>query len=51
VKTWGQTPYLFDKIPQNAELDFIDKETPVKISKKNNIYRVKVEHVFEPLKK
>lgn len=46
-------PEIIDTIPNNAELDFIDKEMPVKVKgrgKKRKITRYKVERVFEPVK-
>lgn len=46
-------PAIIDTIPDNAELDFIDKDMPVKAKErggKRNIARYKVERVFEPVK-
>lgn len=46
-------PEIIDTIPDNAELDFIDKEMPVKVKgrgEKRKIARYKVERVFEPVK-
>lgn len=46
-------PEIIDTIPDNAELDFIDKDMPVKVKGrggKRNIARYKVERIFEPMK-
>jgi hypothetical protein len=46
-------PEMIDTIPDGAELDFIDKDMPVKDKgdiKRNKVARYKVEHVFEPIK-
>lgn len=46
-------PELIDTIPDGAELDFIDKDVPLKIKaqlKKKKITRYKVQHTFEPVK-
>ncbi len=46
-------PEIIDTIPDNAELNFIDKEMPVKVKGrggKRKIARYKVERVFEPVK-
>jgi hypothetical protein len=46
-------PEIIETIPDDAELDFIDKDMPVKDKgdiKRNNVARYKVEHVFEPIK-
>jgi hypothetical protein len=46
-------PEIIDTIPDGAELDFIDKDMPVKDKgdiKRNKVARYKVEHVFEPIK-
>ncbi|MBI4684544.1 MAG: hypothetical protein HY755_05040 [Nitrospirae bacterium] len=40
-------------IPDCAELDFVDKDMPIKVRggiKREKIARYKVEHVFEPIK-
>ncbi len=47
-------PTLIDFIPNQAELDFIDKDFPIKLGKntaKKKIIRYRVEHVFLPIKK
>jgi len=39
--------------PDGAELDFIDKDIPLKTkerTKKKKLARYRVEHVFEPIK-
>ena len=46
-------PEIAGSIPDGAELDFIDKDFPVKAKlqpKKKKVARYKVEHVFEPIK-
>lgn len=46
-------PEIIDTIPDNAELDFIDKNMPIKTKgrgEKRNIVRYKVERVFELVK-
>ncbi|HQU31994.1 MAG: hypothetical protein HRU72_09770 [Planctomycetia bacterium] len=46
-------PEIIDTIPDNAELDFIDKNMPIKTKGrggKRNIVRYKVERVFELVK-
>lgn len=46
-------PEILDSIPNGAELDFIDKDLPVKVKvspKRRKIIRYKVEHMFEPVK-
>lgn len=46
-------PELIETIPDGAELDFIDKDMPVKVSgkaKKKKVMRYKVQHTFEPVK-
>ena len=46
-------PEIMETIPDGAELDFIDKDMPIKgkgAIKRNKIARYKVEHVFEPIK-
>lgn len=46
-------PEILDTIPDNAELDFIDKDLPVKVKEhgtKKKVARYKVARVFEPIK-
>jgi hypothetical protein len=46
-------PEIIDTIPDGAELDFIDKDVPLKIKaplKNKKITRYKVQHTFEPVK-
>ena len=46
-------PELMDTIPDGAELDFIDKDIPLKTKeqvKKKRVTRYKVQHTFEPVK-
>lgn len=45
-------PELIDTIPNEAELDFIDKNIPLKAKdqKRKRIARYKVQHSFEPIK-
>lgn len=46
-------PKLMDTIPDGAELDFIDKDIPLKKKeqlKKKRVTRYKVQHTFEPVK-
>ncbi|GBD99538.1 hypothetical protein BMS3Abin07_01575 [bacterium BMS3Abin07] len=46
-------PEIIEAIPDGAELDFIDKDMPIKgkkYVKKKKIARYKVGHVFEPIK-
>ncbi|MBI4824653.1 MAG: hypothetical protein HY805_10575 [Nitrospirae bacterium] len=46
-------PNIADTIVDGAELDFIDKDMPVKekeAMKRRKVARYKVEHVFEPIK-
>ncbi len=48
-----ETPELAKSIADGAEIDFIDKDMPVKGSesqKGRKVVRYKVEHVFEPVK-
>jgi len=48
-----ENPDVLDTIPDGAELDFIDKDTPFKtkeILKKKKVVRYKVVHVFVPIK-
>lgn len=45
-------PDVIDRIPDGAELDFIDKDMPFKVKqqlKTKNVARYKVGHVFEPI--
>jgi hypothetical protein len=45
-------PTLIDLIPNQAELDFIDKDFPLRLEKnttKNKIIRYRVEHIFQPI--
>ena len=46
-------PDILDTIPDNAELDFVEKDTPVKLKpgrKGKKVVLYKVEHVFAPVK-
>ena len=46
-------PDIINSIPADAELDFIDKDVPVKVKerrKRNKIVQYKVNRVFEPIK-
>lgn len=46
-------PEILDTIPNSAELDFIDKDLPVKAkeaAKRKKVIRYKVEHMFELVK-
>jgi len=45
-------PNVIDTIPNGAELDFIDKDMPLKAAgyKRKKVTRYKVEHVFEHVK-
>ena len=46
-------PDIINTIPAGAELDFIDKDVPVKVKergKRNKIVRYKISRVFEPIK-
>lgn len=46
-------PELIDTIPDEAEIDFIDKDLPLKTkgqAKKKQVMRYKVQHTFEPIK-
>lgn len=46
-------PELMDTIPDGAELEFIDKDIPLKTKeqlKKKRVTRYKVQHTFEPVK-
>jgi len=53
IKQLIDHPEAIEAIPDGTELDFIDKDMPVKIKEETNgekIVRYKVEHVFEPIK-
>lgn len=53
VKQLIDNPDAIESIRDGAELDFIDKEMPVRIKEETedgNVIRYKVEHVFEPIK-
>jgi hypothetical protein len=46
-------PETLEKIPNGSELDFIEKDLPLKFSspaKKGRVARYKVERVFEPIR-
>ncbi len=46
-------PDIINSIPAGAELDFIDKDVPVKVKergKRNKTVQYKVNRVFEPIK-
>ncbi|MBZ0108615.1 MAG: hypothetical protein K8F52_08080 [Candidatus Scalindua rubra] len=46
-------PDITNSIPAGAELDFIDKDVPVKVKergKRNKTVQYKVNRVFEPIK-
>lgn len=46
-------PELMDTIPDGADLDFVDKDIPLKTKeqlKKKRVTRYKVQHTFEPVK-
>jgi len=46
-------PYIMNTIPAGAELDFIDKDIPVKVKghgTKKKVARYKVARIFEPMK-
>jgi len=45
-------PELIETIPNGAELDFIDKNVPIKMKeqKRRRIVRYKVQRTFEPIK-
>ncbi len=46
-------PDIINSIPEGAELDFIDKDVPVKVKergKRNKTVQYKVNRVFEPIK-
>jgi len=46
-------PAIADTIPDGAELDFIDKDMPLKVkppARGKKIMRYKVGHVFEPVR-
>ena len=45
-------PEALEKIPNGSELDFIEKDLPLKFSspaKKRRVARYKVERIFEPI--
>lgn len=45
-------PGVIRSLPNQAELDFIDKDIPFKIkrqSKRKKIARYKIEHIFDPI--
>jgi len=45
-------PETVESIPNGAELDFIDKEMPLKLKKQargKRVARYKVEHIFGPI--
>jgi hypothetical protein len=53
VKHIVDHPELIDTIPDGAELDFIDKDIPLKTKvqlKRKKVMRYKVQHTFEPVK-
>jgi len=46
-------PETLEKIPNGSELDFIEKDLPLKFlspAKKGRVTRFKVERVFEPIR-
>jgi len=52
IKYLIEHPRVIDRIPDGAELDFIDKDMPFKVKqqvKAKKVARYKVEHVFEPI--
>ena len=52
IKYLIEHPAVIDRIPDGAELDFIDKDMPFKVKqqvKARKVARYKVEHVFEPI--
>ncbi|MDD5435294.1 MAG: hypothetical protein PH343_07680 [Nitrospira sp.] len=52
IKQLIDHPETIESIPDGAELDFIDKDTPIKIKEETTgekIERFRVKHVFEPL--
>jgi hypothetical protein len=53
VKHLVDHPELLDSIPDGAELDFVDKETPIKTqkpSKNKKVARYRIQYTFEPVK-
>lgn len=53
IKQLIDHPETIESIPDGVELDFIDKEMPLKLkapAKGEKVLRYKVEHVFEPIK-
>jgi len=53
VKHLVDHPELLDTIPDGAELDFIDKDIPIKTKKpvsSKKVTRYKIQHTFEPVK-
>ncbi|MBM4054538.1 MAG: hypothetical protein FJ264_07690 [Planctomycetes bacterium] len=53
IKQLIDHPETIESIPDGVELDFVDKEMPLKIKeqvKGKKVVRYKVEHVFEPIK-
>ncbi len=53
IKQLIEHPEGIESIPNGAELDFIDKDIPLKLkeqAKGGRVIRYKVEHVFEPIK-
>jgi len=52
VKQIIEHPEILDTMPDGAEVDFIDKDMPVKIkeNRRKKVARYKVGHVFEPIK-
>lgn len=53
VKQLIDNPEAIESIRDGAELDFIDKDMPVRIKEETegeSVVRYKVEHVFEPIK-
>jgi hypothetical protein len=46
-------PETLEKIPNGSELDFIEKDLPLKLlspAKRGRVARYKVERVFEPIR-
>lgn len=53
IKQLIDHPEAIESIRDGAELDFIDKDMPVRIkedAEEESVVRYKVEHVFEPIK-
>lgn len=53
IKQLIDHPEAIEPIRDGAELDFIDKDMPVRIkeeTEEESVVRYKVEHVFEPIK-